>query len=86
VNIELHIEQLVLNGNTLERRDGTAFQEALEMELTRLLETGAFDTVRGTHLTSLRTESLQTGLERNPSGIGTRVARAVIAGIGEGRR
>jgi hypothetical protein len=86
VNIELHIEQLVLNGNGLEQRDGTAFQEALEMELTRLLETGAFDTIQGTHLSSLRTESLQTGLERNPNGIGTGVARAVIEGIGEGKQ
>jgi hypothetical protein len=86
VNIELHIERLVLNGNGFEQRDGTAFQEALETELTRLLETGAFDTVQGTHLPSLRTESLQTGLERNPNGFGTGVARAVIVGIEEEKR
>ena len=85
MNIQVHIERLILDGVALGVGEGPRLQAAVEMELGRLLaERGianglasdvAVDSVRGGAV------QLQPGA--GGSGLGKQVAQAVYGGIGK---
>ena len=84
MNIELHIEHLILDGLPLSRNQGMDVQAAIEVELTRLLEAGQLragldgpQQVRG-----LRSNMAYS---QQPEQIGQGVARAVYGQVGEVR-
>lgn len=77
VNIELHIEELVLHG--FERSHRYSIGDAVERELLRLLTTQG---INPTHAANLETERLDAGAfhvapNSKPEAIGAQVAQAV---------
>ena len=81
MNIDLHIERLVLNGLSATGDDGAAIQAALEIELTRLL---AADGLRGVSACVLRNLSggqIQLTVESKPVHTGNQIAQAVYSGL-----
>ena len=87
MNIQLHIERLVLDGLPLERGQGPALQAAVEAELARLLtENGLAESLaQGGAMRSLRGGDIQLAAGGSPTEMGTRIAGAVYGGIGGGR-
>jgi len=85
VNIELHIERLILNGLPVERRQSAEMQAAVEAELTRLLMTGGLNDglLAGGALPSLRAEAIQLTNETSAARLGSQIAGAVYGGIGK---
>ncbi len=84
MQIELHIERLVLDGIPVSQRDRGALLTSVETELTRLLTEGGLSTdlSGGIALPSLRAGSLSLSPGGNPAQLGARIARAVYEGIG----
>ena len=83
MNIELHIEHLILDGLPLSRAQSMDVQQALEVELTRLLEAGTLQDQLGRSqvIPSVRSEMPDAhGTERFGQGL----AQAVYAEIGQG--
>jgi hypothetical protein len=87
MNINLHIERLVLDGLPLEQRQGPQLRAAVERELTQLLADGCspvqFKT--GDALASLKGGSIQVAERASPAGLGQQIAAAVYGGFA-GRR
>ncbi len=87
MNINLHIERLILDGLPLEQRQGPYLQAAVERELARLLtdstSTAPLRTSRT--LASVRGGSIQLAERADPAGLGKQIAAAVYGGFG-GRR
>jgi hypothetical protein len=79
MNIELHIERLILNGLPYNHTQGAQLQQALEAELSQLLASGAFDAQIGEHSPHLRTDMLEMG--QAPNITGTNLARTVFERI-----
>jgi len=83
MNIDLHIERLVLDGLSIEPHQRPLLQEALQNELVRLLaERGLSDSIaHGLAIPKLSTSDIQlTG--NNPAQLGQQIARSVYGGIG----
>jgi hypothetical protein len=84
MNIQLHIERLVLDGLPIGAHDGRLVQAAVEAELSRLLAAGiapdAFG--QGFAVPSVRADAVRLEIGATPHGIGTQVAQAVHKGIG----
>ena len=84
MNIELHIEHLILEGLPLSRNQGLDVQQALEIELTRLLEAGQLHESFGRSREILGVRSSMAHSQQ-PNQIGQAVARAVYGQVGEVR-
>jgi hypothetical protein len=84
MNINLHIERLVLDGLPIERNQGAHVQAAVEAELTRLLaENGlARDLQAGSVVPGIRANQIQFAPDSNPMQMGAQIARSVYGGIG----
>ena len=84
MNINLHIERLVLDGLQLERGQGPHIQAAIEAELTRLLtEQGLAGTLQnGARLPSLPGAPMQFTPGSSPAQLGAQIAHSVYTGIG----
>lgn len=84
MNIELHIERLILDGLPIEPRERAQAQAAVEAELTRLLTTGGLNAglLAGGALPSLRADAIQLTNENNAGRLGEQIAQAVYGGIG----
>ena len=84
MNINLHIERLILDGLPIEGRHASYVQMAVEAELTRLLgQNGlASDLQAGGAIPSIRANGIQSITDSNPAQIGTRIAQSVYRGIG----
>jgi hypothetical protein len=82
MNIELHIERLVLDGVSLSRVQAQQMQGVLEVELTRLLsESGlAPQLLQGGAFPSLRGGDV--GGFESPHGLGQQVAQTVYEEVG----
>ena len=76
MNINLHIERLVLDGLPLSQRDGPAVQAAVEAELTRLLTEGGLspDLLSGGALASVKANSINVEKESSPASLGQQIA------------
>ena len=85
MNINLHIERLVLDGLPLEQRQGPQLQAAIERELVRLLSStsssGAF--ASGCSLATVNADSIHLAEGASPLSLGKQIASAVHTLIGE---
>jgi hypothetical protein len=83
LNINLHIERLVLDGLPVARLDGPLVQAAVEAELSRLLTAQGLSPslLQGGAMPALRGDSLQLVSESSPSQLGTQIAQAVYGGL-----
>jgi hypothetical protein len=84
MNIELHIERLILDGLPLSHGQRVDLQAAVEAELTRLLTTGGLrsELLSGVLVRSLDGGEIQFANMRTPSQLGSHIAQAVHKGIG----
>jgi|WetSurMetagenome_2_1015567.scaffolds.fasta_scaffold463103_1 hypothetical protein len=84
MNINLHIERLVLEGLPVEGARAVDVQAAVEAELARLLtENGlAAHLQQGAALPHLSGNVLPVSAEHNPAHLGTQIARSVYGGLG----
>jgi hypothetical protein len=89
MNIELHIERLVLDGLPLERGQGAHVQAAVEAELSRLLSQDsmaggslAYAWPVGGAVPSVPAAPIQLRAGARPADIGGQIARSVYGGIG----
>ena len=83
MNINLHIDRLILDGVTIAPNQRHLLQASVEAELTRLLTDGglASGLAQGTALPRLSTSCIQvTG--NNPAQLGQQIAQSVYGGIG----
>lgn len=87
MNINLHIERLVLDGLPVKRNQAPHVQMAVEAELTRLLaENGlSTDLQAGGAVSGIRANGIQFTEDSGPSEIGTQIAQSVYGGIGKER-
>jgi len=87
MNIELHIERLILDGLPIERSQGPHLQAAVEAELTRLLiENGLAAYLQtGGALPGVRADAMQFKPGNTPTQWGQHIARSVYSGIGNGK-
>jgi hypothetical protein len=84
VNVNLHIERLVLEGIDVEPTQRPALQAALEAELGRLIaEGGVGGLAMGGAVPSVKAEGFQMGVDGNPRQLGRQIAGSVYGGIGK---
>jgi hypothetical protein len=83
MNINLHIERLILDGLPLEARDGAAVRAAVETELARLLShnDGATSRQTGGATPSVRADAIQVTAQSSPTQIGQQIAGSIYGGI-----
>jgi hypothetical protein len=85
MNIDLHIERLVLDGIDIPHHQRPALQAAVTAELTRLLTEGGLQpglTVGGATAFA-RGNELQMATGENPTQMGKQIAQSVYSGIGD---
>jgi hypothetical protein len=84
LNINLHIESLVLDGLPVERRHHALVQHTVETELARLLAGDglAANLLQGGAVPNLPAGSIRLAAGTSPVRMGQQIARAVYSGIG----
>lgn len=84
MNINLHIERLVLDGLDLAPEQRPLLQAAVESELSRLLtERGLSPSLaQGMAVPRLSAQDIQTTSSNNPTQLGQQIAQSVYGGIG----
>jgi hypothetical protein len=84
MNVQLHIERLILDGVALSAAERPRFQAAVEMELGRLLaERGVASGLEGGGaMDSVRGGAVQLPRGGGGMGLGKQLAQAVYGGIG----
>jgi hypothetical protein len=85
MNINLHIERLILDGLSLEAKDSAAFRTAVEVELTRLLtqNNDPANWQTGGAVPSLRADAIQLTAESSPAQISQQIAGSIYGSIGK---
>jgi hypothetical protein len=85
MKISVHIERLVLDGLSLERRDGPAVQAAVERELAYLFNSGALAPalLSSNAVPSLRAASIELQETVSPKQLGRQIAAAVHESLGD---
>ncbi len=85
MNINVHIERLILDGLPVTARQGASVQAAVEAELTRLLAEGglAADVQPGGALRSVLADDIRVTMGNHPTLLGQLIAQSVYSGIGE---
>ena len=85
MNIELHIERLILDGLPLTRREGALVQAAVETELARLLQAGGLASgLAGGGLTPrLHAAPVTLTAGAEPAALGAQIARSVYGSLGQ---
>lgn len=84
MNIDLHIERLVLDGIDVPHHERPALQAAMSAELTRLLTEGGLQpglTVGGA-MAFARGDDMQMTPGGDPQHLGQQIAGAVYGGLG----
>lgn len=83
MNINLHIERLILDGVSIAPNQRHLLQASVEAELTRLLTDGGLapGLAQGTALPRLSTSGIQV-TSNNPIQLGQQIAQSVYGGIG----
>ena len=84
MNINLHIERLVLEGLPIERRQGPQLRAAVERELIRLLTDGSSLAQLSTSgsAASINGGAIHMARGADAAGLGKQIAVAVHGGIG----
>ncbi len=85
MNIQLHIERLVLEGLPMSRQQGAVVQAAVEQELGRLLNAGQLHSqiASGGALPALQGGMIQAANVASPVQLGAQIGGAVYSGIGD---
>jgi hypothetical protein len=85
MQMNIHIERLILDGLPLTRNQGALVQAAVEAELGRLLtERGLAASVQaGGALPSVRADAMQLKADSTPAQMGQQIAQAVYGGLGQ---
>ena len=83
MNINLHIERLVLDGLPIARHEGPLVQAAVEAELSRLLTAQGLSPAlsNGGALPAVRGDSIQLASGSSPAQLGTQIAQSVYGGL-----
>jgi hypothetical protein len=83
VNVRLHIEQLVVEGLSLDPRQGAQLQAAVQRELQRLLEAGGVppQLQSGLSVPEVRAPQLRLEGELRPQQLGRRIAQSIYRGM-----
>ena len=87
MNIDLHIERLVLDGIDVPHHERPTLQAAVTAELTRLLTEGGLQpglTVGGA-MAFARSDDMQVSPGEFPDRMGKRIAQSVYSGISDQR-
>jgi adenosylcobinamide amidohydrolase len=84
MNIELHIDRIILDGITLTAYERTLFQAALETELTTLLSAPGISITGDIAVPDLRGGDVTWN--GNPTALGMQVAQVIYGGISDGKR
>ena len=87
MNINLHIERLVLDGLSLGPGQGAQVKDAVETELSRLLTEGGITSgIQGDgELPTVRADSIVLNGNSDPLHLGQEIARSVYGVIGKCR-
>jgi len=87
VNIELHIERLVLDGLSVEPKHRAALRSAIEEELMQLLMTGGLspEVITTGSVRSISAGEIPVATHPAPASLGNQIAQAVHSGIGHRR-
>ena len=85
MNINLHIERLVLDGIPLALGERPLLRAAVEEHLARLLAHGCLDNTMqsGGALYNVKAPSIQLANQGGLDGLGEQIAKAVYGGIGK---
>jgi hypothetical protein len=88
MNINIHIERLILDGLPIAHSQRPLMQAAVEAELARLLAADglALNLLAGSVLPSVSGGSIQLASDGNPKTLGQQIAHAVYGGIGGSRK
>ena len=85
MNINLHIERLVLDGVNIAPGQRHLLQTSVTTELTRLLADGGLSPslAQGTALPRMSTSGIQLAGGNDPTRLGRQIAQSVYGGIGK---
>jgi hypothetical protein len=85
MNINLHIERLVLDGIPLASGERPLLRVAVEEQLTRLLTNGGLKNAMqsGGALYNVKAPSIQLANLGDLDGVGEQIAKAVYGGVGK---
>jgi len=86
MNIQLHIERLILQDVDIATNQGPALQAAVQAELTRLLSNGGMATelAKGAAVPRITATAMQFSKGNSPAQLGRQIAQSVYGGIGHG--
>lgn len=85
MNINLHIDRLVLDGLPIDHHQGPLIKAAVEVELSRLLTANglANSLLAGGAVPSAPAPGIQLAKDSNPARLGRQIGRAIYGGIGK---
>jgi len=85
MNINLHIDQLILDGINVPRSQRHLLQASMQSELTRLLTEGGVPRhlVNGSALRRVPAGNIELSSGSDPVNLGRQIARSVYGGIGK---
>jgi hypothetical protein len=85
MNINIHIDKLVLDGLNIPHSQRSLLQATLEAELGRLLENGelAPGLLAGGTVPNVSAGNIELMQENNPTLLGQQLAQAVYGGLGQ---
>lgn len=83
MNLQLHIEHLILEGLALDPRQGAQLQAAMQRELQRLLETGGVPPhwQSGWSVPEVHAPQLRLAEELRPQQLGRQIAHSIYRGM-----
>lgn len=85
MNVNLHIERLILDGLPIESRHGSTVQASIETELARLVTQGDLaSNLRGGAVPSVRADAIQLASPSTPVQLGRQIAGSIYGSIGKG--
>jgi hypothetical protein len=84
MNINVHIEQVILDGLPVTRGQAPLIQTAIEGELGRMLSTSGLssEVMGGFAVPSVKSSGIQLTNQNEPRSLGKQIAGAVYRGIG----
>lgn len=81
MNINVHIERLILDGLLVKGSDGSIVQAAVETELARLLAEQGLTGVSGGSIPSLSTAPIELSRDPKAAPLGHQIAQAIHTGF-----
>ncbi len=83
MRITLHIDRLVLEGLAMSPHADRVLSEAVESELTRLIQSGGFDAPHGVSVPRLSAPGLTLDRDATPATIGTHIAGSLFNSLSQ---